>query len=109
MEGAILADCFTLSMKHTATIRNFSEGRRIGVVDDVYRFLATGDEADGKYATFEAILPSGSGPPTHIHSQEEEVFYVPKLEIMYSIGDATLPWKFHQRVVTVAPLMCPRD
>ena len=52
-------------MNHPATIRKPSEGRRIGVVGDVYRFLATGEDTDGKYATFEAIVPPGSGPPPH--------------------------------------------
>lgn len=55
-----------------ATIRKPGEGRRIGIVGDVYRFLTTGEESDGKYATFEAIVPAGSGPPPHIHSREEE-------------------------------------
>lgn len=93
-----------------AAIRKPGEGRRIGIVGDVYRFLATGEETDGKYATFEAIVPPGSGPPPHIHSREEEGFYVLEREVMYSIGDAaTLRWKCHQRVVTVAHLMCRRD
>ncbi len=47
-------------MTHPATIRKPGEGRRIGIVGDVYRFLATGDETDGKYATFEAIAPPPS-------------------------------------------------
>ena len=59
-------------MNHPATIRKPGEGRRIGIVGDVYRFLATGEETDGKYATFEALVPPGSGPPPHIHSREEE-------------------------------------
>ena len=48
-------------MKHPATMRKPGEGKRIGIVGDVYRFLATGEETDGKYATFEAIVPPGSG------------------------------------------------
>ena len=65
-----------MNMNHPATIRKPSEGRRIGIVGDVYRFLATGEETDGKYATFEAIVPPGSGPPPHVHSREEESFLV---------------------------------
>jgi hypothetical protein len=62
-----------MDMKHPATVRKPGEGRRIGIVGDVYRFLATGEETDGKYATFEAIVPPRSGPPPHIHSREEEL------------------------------------
>ncbi len=74
-------------MNHPATIRKPSEGRRIGVVGDLYRFLATGEETDGKYATFEAIVPPGSGPPPHIHSREEESFLVLEGEMTFQLGE----------------------
>jgi quercetin dioxygenase-like cupin family protein len=74
-------------MKHPATIRKPGEGRRIGIVGDVYRFLATGEETDGKYATFEAIVPPGSGPPPHIHSREEESFLVLEGEMTFQLGE----------------------
>lgn len=48
------------NQNHPATIRKASEGRRIGIVGDVYRFLATGEDTDGKYATFEATVPPGA-------------------------------------------------
>ena len=70
------------------TIRNAREGRTIGVVGDVYRFLATGDDTAGKYATWEAIVPPGGGPPPHVHSREEESFYVLEGEITFRIGSA---------------------
>ncbi|MBB02228.1 MAG: cupin [Planctomyces sp.] len=73
-------------MEHPATVRNPGEGRRIGVVGDVYRFLATGEETGGKYATFEAIVPPGSGPPPHIHSREEESFLVLEGEMTFQLG-----------------------
>ncbi|MDV6034254.1 MAG: cupin domain-containing protein [Phycisphaera sp. RhM] len=74
-------------MKHPATIRNPKEGRRIGIVGDVYRFLATGAETDGKYVTFEAVVPPGSGPPPHRHSREEESFLVLEGEMTFQLGD----------------------
>src|SRR3954466_15039973 len=45
------------------TIRKPAEGRTLAVVGDVYRFLATGEDTDGKYALWEAIVPPGGGPP----------------------------------------------
>src|SRR5580698_1748329 len=68
-------------------LRQPSEGRTIGVVGDVYRFLATGDDTDGKYALFEAIVPPGGGPPPHVHSREEEGFYILEGEITIHIGE----------------------
>ena len=69
------------------TIRNPAEGRTIAVVGDVYRFLATGEDTNGKYTIWEAIVPPGGGPPTHVHSREEEGFYILEGEITFQIGD----------------------
>lgn len=76
-------------IRHThvnPTIRQPAKGRTIAVVGDVYRFLATGEDTNGKYAIWEAIVPPGGGPPPHIHSREEEGFYVLEGEIALHIG-----------------------
>jgi quercetin dioxygenase-like cupin family protein len=69
------------------TIRKPGEGRTIGIVGDVYRFLATGEDTNGKYALWEAIVPPGGGPPPHVHSREEEGFFVLEGEITFQVGD----------------------
>jgi quercetin dioxygenase-like cupin family protein len=76
-----------MNMTHLPTLRKPTEGRTIAVVGDVYRFLATGDDTNGKYAMWEAIVPPGGGPPSHVHSREEEGFYVLEGEITLHIGD----------------------
>jgi quercetin dioxygenase-like cupin family protein len=68
------------------TLRIPGKGRTIAVVGDVYRFLATGEETNGNYAMWEAIVPPGSGPPPHVHSREEEGFYVLEGEITFTIN-----------------------
>src|SRR6187397_535456 len=68
-------------------IRTPTEGRTIAVVGDIYRFLVTGDETDGKYAMFEAMVPPGGGPPPHVHSREEESFLILEGEITFTVGD----------------------
>ena len=75
------------NMTHPPTVREPGEGKTIAVVGDVYRFLATGDETDGRYAMFEAVVRPGGGPPPHIHSREEESFYVLEGEITFQVGD----------------------
>src|SRR5271156_2557320 len=77
-------------MDRQAIIRMPPQGRIIAVVGDVYRFLATGKETDGKYAMLEAIVPPGGGPPPHVHSREEESFYILEGEITFQIGDQRL-------------------
>lgn len=76
-----------MSMKHPPTIRKPGDGRRIGIVGDVYRFLAVGEETGGKYATFEAIVSPGGGPPPHIHSREEESFLVVDGHVTFQLGE----------------------
>ena len=71
-------------------VRQPGEGRTVAVVGDVYRFLATGDDTNGQYALWEAIVPPGGGPPPHVHSREEEGFYVLEGEITFTIGDNRL-------------------
>src|SRR5215472_14090517 len=66
------------------------EGRTIAVVGDVYRFLATGEDTNGKYALWEAIVPPGGGPPPHVHSREEEGFYILEGTITVTIGNNRL-------------------
>src|SRR5213080_4523990 len=79
-----------MTVTHRPTLRKLGEGRTIGVVGDVYRFLATGADTDGKYALWEAIVPPGGGPPPHVHSREEEGFYVLDGEITFTMGDQRL-------------------
>ena len=74
-------------MTHQPTLRKHTEGRTIAVVGDVYRFLATGEDTNGKYAMLEAIVPPGGGPPPHVHSREEEGFYILEGQITFQIGD----------------------
>jgi quercetin dioxygenase-like cupin family protein len=72
------------------TVRVPTQGRTIAVVGDVYRFLATGEDTDGKYAMWEAIVPPGGGPPPHVHSREEESFYILEGEITFTINGVQL-------------------
>ena len=43
---------------------------------DIYNFLASGEETNNSFFQCEAIVPMGGGPPSHIHSREDETFQV---------------------------------
>jgi quercetin dioxygenase-like cupin family protein len=73
-------------MNHRPTINTPPQGRTIAVVGDVYRFLATGEDTSGRYALWEALVPPGGGPPPHVHSREEEGFYVLEGEITFAVN-----------------------
>jgi quercetin dioxygenase-like cupin family protein len=67
-------------------IRIPQQGRTVSLVGDVYRFLATGEDTNGKYALIEAIVGPGGGPPPHVHSREEEGFYILEGEIAFTVN-----------------------
>lgn len=73
-------------MAQPPTLQEPGHGRTIAVVGDVYRFLATGEDTNGKYALWEGIVPPGGGPPSHAHSRKEESFYVLEGEITFTIN-----------------------
>ena len=73
-----------------AVVRQPGAGRTVAVVGDVYRFLATGEDTGGRYALWEAVVPPGGGPPPHVHSREEEGFYVLEGEITFTVEEKRL-------------------
>lgn len=60
---------------------------------DVYATLATGAETHGGYFLTHSIVPPGGGPPAHIHTREEEAFYLLRGELVFLLGEeeVTLP------------------
>lgn len=54
---------------------------------DHYTFLVTGEESGGAYFAMEALVPPGGGPPPHIHTREDETFYVLEGEIEFLLGE----------------------
>ena len=67
-------------------IRTPQLGRTVALVGDVYRFLATGEDSHGRYALIEALVGPGGGPPPHVHSREEEGFYILEGEITFTVN-----------------------
>ena len=67
------------------------EERESGAVSaaggDVYANLATGAETDGSYYLQHAIVPAGGGGLAHIHTREEEAFYVIRGDLEFLVGD----------------------
>jgi quercetin dioxygenase-like cupin family protein len=57
---------------------------------DRYTFLVTGEESAGAYFAMEASVPPGGGPPPHIHSREDETFYLIEGQIEFLLGDKTV-------------------
>jgi quercetin dioxygenase-like cupin family protein len=71
-------------------IRTPQQGYTVSLVGDVYRFVATGEDTNGKFALIEAIVSPGGGPPPHVHSREDEGFYILEGEIAFTINGERL-------------------
>jgi quercetin dioxygenase-like cupin family protein len=63
------------------------EGDAFSVVGDVYRILASSRQTGGVYTLVENRVSPNNGPPPHIHSREDESFFVLEGEVDFQIGD----------------------
>jgi len=54
---------------------------------DLYTLLITGEETNNTLFQFEAIVPKGGGPPAHVHSKEDETFYIVSGSLEILLGD----------------------
>lgn len=59
------------------------------VVGDTYTFKVTGEDTGGTLAFFEATVPAQGGPPPHIHSGEDEFYYLLDGSFEIQDGDRT--------------------
>src|SRR5262245_6096675 len=57
---------------------------------DRYTFLVTGEQSGGAYFIMEGLVPPGGGAPPHVHSREEEAFYVLEGTLELTLGEQTL-------------------
>ena len=63
------------------------KGDAFSAVRDVYRVLASGRHTGGVYALSEIRVSPNNGPPPHIHSREDESFFVLEGEVEFQVGD----------------------
>jgi quercetin dioxygenase-like cupin family protein len=64
----------------TATPKGYAaaagEGERLWIVGDTMTFKATGESTGGSVVLIENLTAPGGGPPPHVHTREDEFFYV---------------------------------
>jgi len=77
----------TLSTNGELLHRGPATGKAFWGPGDHYRFLVTGEESGGSYFAMEALVPPGGGPPPHIHSREDETFYVLEGSVEFLLGE----------------------
>jgi uncharacterized RmlC-like cupin family protein len=62
-------------------------GERIWIVGDTMTLKATGQSTGGSLVLLENLTAPGGGPPPHIHTREDEFFYVLEGTFEIRIGD----------------------
>jgi len=65
----------TISFDHKGILLNAGDEKNISVLCDSYTYKAAKEETQGAYSLIEGEI-CGAGPPPHIHTTEEEAFYV---------------------------------
>jgi mannose-6-phosphate isomerase-like protein (cupin superfamily) len=63
------------------------EGERLWIVGDTMTFKATGESTGGSLMLLENLTAPGGGPPPHIHTREDEFWYVLDGSFEIRIGD----------------------
>lgn len=72
----------TETIKATTGYRRYQGG--------YFKVLIAPETTQGNMALLEMALPKGAEPPPHIHTREDESFYLQEGEIIFYIGDKTI-------------------
>lgn len=67
-----------------------SEVKEMHVMGDRLLVLKDGASTAGRYAVIHQFLQPGGGPPPHVHTREDEVFFVVDGEFDILLGDSTI-------------------
>ena len=57
---------------------------------DIYSMLARGEHTHGGYYLTHAVVPPGGGPRAHVHTREEEAFFVLRGRLTFRLDDAVV-------------------
>ena len=63
------------------------DGYTFKMLGTIMRLLATAAGTGGRFTVFEQVTPVGWGPPRHIHSREDEIFYILDGTYELHVGD----------------------
>ena len=72
-------------------------GLTFGMLGTTMRLIAPAADTGGRYTVLEQVTPPGWGPPRHIHSREDEIFYILEGSYDLHVGD-------EHRTVSATPL-----
>jgi mannose-6-phosphate isomerase-like protein (cupin superfamily) len=78
----------SLSTPHfNPILSDTGNGPSFTMLGTTMRLIATAADTGGRFTVLEQITPTGWGPPRHIHSREDEIFYILEGAYELHVGD----------------------
>lgn len=71
----------------TAAVLLPGDGERINVIGDSQTIKLDGHMTNGPFAMIEKNNKEGAGVPLHVHTREDETFYVCEGEVTFQVGE----------------------
>jgi quercetin dioxygenase-like cupin family protein len=66
------------------------EGSSSWVLGDLYTFKALGEETGQAYSLIEIVMQPHSAVPPHVHTRENESFYIQEGEMEFQLGEEVI-------------------
>ncbi len=70
-----------------AILTDADSGPTFTMLGTTMRLIATAAATGGRFTVLEQVTPAGWGPPRHIHSREDEIFYILEGTYELHVGD----------------------
>lgn len=78
-------------MQRTAIYVPPDAGQSVCLAGDTFTLKLAGEQTGGAFALGEVKVPPRGGPPPHVHHVEDETFVVLEGELLFHVGQRTLP------------------
>jgi quercetin dioxygenase-like cupin family protein len=75
--------------QHAPVVRPTGEGTGIWHLDTLKTFKAMSEETGGRLTAWEELLPHRSSPPLHVHSSDDEAWFVLEGNLTFQVGETT--------------------
>lgn len=79
-----------MTVNQDGILRQPGQGESYWVLGDLYTLKAVGEETGQAYALFEFQIEPNNGPPPHIHTQEDEAFYIQEGEVEFKLDEQVI-------------------
>jgi mannose-6-phosphate isomerase-like protein (cupin superfamily) len=73
-----------------ALVREPGEGERIWFANNLTIIKARAAETNGEFGLIETVAPPGFSPPLHVHTHEDETFWILEGELTVVCGEETI-------------------